>query len=817
MHDSKKHLFSYEDRLNLKIGNGYEIELKKLTEDAYKFFIELGLTMEILLKYWLYPVKGIIRNGRIIYTSNSQTPIFAYFTSKEHAKIYLPNRPTSKKFFQIGEKNPNEIFAWEHLPKSGKAIFLVGGEKDVMIMTHIVGYPAICANSENDDSNITKQHIDDLKSRFAQVCIMYDNDKTGKDYQQKLSNKYSIMPIDLPEIDNGKDLTDYVAKGYSVDDLRRMIENKISIPEPIWGDDIFDDNAVPEEVVRNNSQINIQEKQAEPKKDEWPSNYFDTLDEIIKKFEKSGHSFIDGARNDYILRVAGACNTKGLPLKFVEKQLDSKLNLTNFDDHLKTLRGIYSRYDESFDKSPIKNNEYVKHETPTFDTQRVEKLPKIFKMLFKRFEDERERDVSIIGLLSLLGAILDGYNVIHQNKRYLTNLFTVISAPFASGKGVLNIIRNIGNPLNRTLAEISRERYKKYQDELQYYKENFKDNPELTEPVIPIMPRLFFGGDMSTASFKDQLVMTNGAGMMFDTEADTITSTLSAEWGDYSVLLRKGLSNETIEFDRKNISREISKPYVSGLISGTVGALLRLIPNSEDGLFSRLIYYVFDKEPTFAQDAFDYKLVDKYDNQEKELSEIIENTFFYFDNMKKKYQTIEFYWDESYQIRLLDTYRNWLNSHLAIIGAAGSRVLFRLGNMATRIAAILTVFRLMENGEIINPHNLDILFENQSKVRITCTEEDFDATMHLMDIIRQHTFHVYENLSEDQQNKPMKSLKTHQINFLEALSKEFQRKEAVDIGGKQGIKERTVDKHLKTFVDLKILARDDKGGYMKLI
>ena len=282
-------------------------------------------------------------------------------------------------------------------------------------------------------------------------------------------------------------------------------------------------------------------------------------------------------------------------------------------------------------------------------------------------------------------------------------------------------------------------------------------------------------------------------------------------------MIRKGLSNETIEFDRKNVSREIPKPYVSGLISGTVGALLRLIPNSEDGLFSRWIYYLFDKQPVFAPNAFDYKLVDENENQEKEIAEIVEQTYFYFDSLKDKNQIIEFYWDESYQIKLLNTFRTWLNSHLAIIGAAGSRVLFRLGNMATRIVAILTIFRLMEDGESVNPQNLDSLFDNQSNVRITCSEDDFEATMHLMDIIRQHTFHVYENLSEDQQNKPLKALKTQQLNLWNTLPSEFQRKKAVETGVPLGIKERTIGKYLKIFVDQKLTTNDEKGFYKKLV
>ena len=810
-------LFSYLKRFVLQMGDGYTVELKEANEDSYKLFIDLGISIEALLEWWIYPIGIILRNELSVYTSTKDAPVFGFFTSENHVKIYAPYLGTRPKFMHIGKKPEDFIFGWDHLPENGKAIFICAGEKDTLLMSHVIGYPAISPNSENSNSNITKEHFEELKNRFSEVVVLFDNDPTGKKSATKMANKFGIRMMELPEMEKGKDLTDYVKNGYSVEELCKMIEDVIMTPDPMWGDDVYEHNTSVSDEFEAKPLIKNQEEK-ESINDNWPSEYFDTLNKILEKANESGYEFIEGARNEYIVHVAGVCNTKGLSLKFVEEQLNKRINLNNFDDHSKTLRGIYLRYESNFGKSPIlEKEEHIKHETPTLNKEKLKKFPKIFKMLSKRFTDERERDVSIIGLLSLLGAILNGYNVIHQNKRYFTNLFSVIAAPFASGKGTMNVIRNIGNPLNRKLAEISKERYRRYQDELQYYKENSKDYPELEEPVMPILPRLFFGGDMSAASFKAKLADTGGSGMMFDTEADTITQTLSMEWGDYSGLLRKALTNESIDYDRKNESGEIPRPYVSGLISGTVGALLRLIPSSEDGLFSRLIYYVFDKRPVFAQDAFDYKLVDENENQEKEMAEIVKQSYFYFDLLREKNQSIEFYWDEKYQKELLLTFEGWLKSHLAIIGAAGSRVLFRLGNMATRIAAILTVFRLMEDGESVNPQNLDSLFESQSRVRITCCKDDFEATMHIMDVIRQHTFHVYENLSEDQQNKPLKALKTQQLNLWNALPKEFQRKEAVEVGEKLEIKERTVGKYLKILVDQKLAIRDEKGRYTKLL
>jgi 5S rRNA maturation endonuclease (ribonuclease M5) len=806
-----KYLFEYQGRHSVEVDNKTTIELKDYNNDKLWPWDELGISVEMLKKWSVYPIEGIMQNGRLYKSSVKGQPIFGMFRSENSVKVYFPRPSDSRKFIQFGEKPEDWIFGWNQLPRKGRICFICAGEKDTVVMNEIIGYPAISPNSESAYGNITEKHIEELKSRYSVVCVMFDNDKTGLEYSKKISNRYKLINIQLPKIENGKDLADYIKKGMSIQELRNMIEDIVLEPDSIW------DENLPVTKTKQKASSESQNSEKQPTKEavntsQNDSNYEEAIDRILFEASKE-HCFESGRRNGYILYVSSVSNTRGIPLNLLLEKLEEKINLSMYPEHLKTTIGTYERYKESFNSHPFVEPEVnSRHETPVLDTEIIKKLPLVFQNLLSRFSDEREKDVATFGLLTLFGAILKGYSVIHKNQRYLTNLFVIIAAPFASGKGTLNIIRIVGNRLHKKLLAISAQRYAEYQAKLE---ESKKDSLEDT-PEEPIYPRLYLPGDISAAGFKEQLYNTRGSGLMFDTEADTISSTLSMEWGDYSVLLRKGLSNEVIEFVRKNVSKEIEKPYLSGLISGTIGGLLKLIPNSENGLFSRLIYYTYSKRPSFATDAFDYKQVNRNEDLEQELAGIVEKVYFYFEKREKENFSIDFYWKEQYQVKLVQIFTDWLNSHIKIIGEEGSRVLFRLANMASRIAAILTVFRLMEKDGEVDPRNLDSLFEDNTNVMIPCCETDFEITCHLMDIIRQHSMHLFENLQEESENKPLKALKTQQLDLWHILPKEFQRKEAISIGVTKGIKERTVDKYLKVYYDQNLVKKDEKGNYTKL-
>ena len=59
-----------------------------------------------------------------------------------------------------------------------------------------------------------------LKSRFKNIYILYDNDKAGLAYSQKTSEETGFKNIVLPQFEGGKDISDF----YKVVGKEKFIE-----------------------------------------------------------------------------------------------------------------------------------------------------------------------------------------------------------------------------------------------------------------------------------------------------------------------------------------------------------------------------------------------------------------------------------------------------------------------------------------------------------------------------------------------------------------------------------------------------------------
>ncbi len=143
--------------------------------------------------------------------STLHTPIFAYQATEDCYKLY---QPFSKafKFSWIGDKPAHYTFGLSVLPKSGKQLFITGGEKDVLSL-FAQGYYAICFNSETSLPHAGL--IQELKTRFNRVIVLYDMDVTGSVQAQKLAEKFGLYRATLPQLsaNDGKDISDFFKSG----------------------------------------------------------------------------------------------------------------------------------------------------------------------------------------------------------------------------------------------------------------------------------------------------------------------------------------------------------------------------------------------------------------------------------------------------------------------------------------------------------------------------------------------------------------------------------------------------------------------------
>lgn len=154
--------------------------------------------------------------------------MYAY-DNGDWTKIYKPFDEKKYKFLFLGIKENDFIFGWKHLPIADDLVFITGGEKDVLCLVS-QGFNAITLNSET--SNLQDDTALELKDRFKNVVVLYDNDATGVKQSQLLASKYQIHRMELPKIpNNGKDVSDYFAQNGTIEVFTEKLQEALNKPQ----------------------------------------------------------------------------------------------------------------------------------------------------------------------------------------------------------------------------------------------------------------------------------------------------------------------------------------------------------------------------------------------------------------------------------------------------------------------------------------------------------------------------------------------------------------------------------------------------------
>lgn len=157
-------------------------------------------------------------DGRLMYA----------YDNDQWVKIYKPFDEKKYKFLFLGIKESNYIFGWKHLPEKDDLVFITGGEKDVLCLVS-QGYNAITLNSET--SNLQDETAEELKNRFKNVIVLYDNDATGVKQSKQLASKYQIHRMELPKIpNNGKDVSDYFSQNGTLEAFNLKVQEALKKP-----------------------------------------------------------------------------------------------------------------------------------------------------------------------------------------------------------------------------------------------------------------------------------------------------------------------------------------------------------------------------------------------------------------------------------------------------------------------------------------------------------------------------------------------------------------------------------------------------------
>lgn len=427
-------------------------------------------------------------------------------------------------------------------------------------------------------------------------------------------------------------------------------------------------------------------------------------------------------------------------------------------------------------------------------------LPAFLQKITAAANSDPDADILLLGSLTVLSACLPSVSGIYADREVFPNLFLFVTASASSGKGRLALCRHLAEPIHDRLREICEAETMDYRHRLAEYNAAGKRKVDLEKPQEPPMRMLFIPANSSATAVYQVLNDNGGQGLMFETEGDTLANTFGSDYGNYSDGFRKAFHHETISYIRRK-DREyvnIRTPRLSALLTGTPRQVHSLIPDAENGLFSRFIFYRLTTRPVWL-DVFDSTLGQTHDRYFHTLGAEYHD----FHRILSGSAPLTFTLTTAQQTAFNDTFRQHQDTWRHHCGDGFIATVRRMGLITFRTAMILSALRIMDTGDI--------------PPVLTCTEADFTTALTIAGIILQHSAAVYQELpgcsGTAPGDKPAPTLLHRTI--LESLPQEFDRATAARIADTLSLNPKSLDRIIKRWCEDGTLIKVSHGNYRK--
>lgn len=526
-------------------------------------------------------------------------------------------------------------------------------------------------------------------------------------------------------------------------------------------------------------------------------------------FTNQKSAYTDGNRNNFIYLLASNCNRAGIPEQntlelcaqhytLSEKEIKASVR-SAFTHHKPEFAKFANAANPQTTEEAPQGEDYLKN-TPAIPDSIYQQMPELLQQSATAFTDQRERDVFLTGALAILSGCLPGVKGVYAGNEVFPNLFSFAIAPAASGKGALKFAKMLADEYHSFVLKASREAEMHYNQQMSEHKQKLhskkKTDTSMEElPVKPAFKVLYIPANTSYAKILWHLEQNEGTGIICETEADTLGNVFKQEWGSYSDMLRKSFHHERLSSSRKgnNEFTEVNAPSLSIALSGTPNQVTGLIASSEDGLFSRFIFYAFKVEQQWkdvSPNANNINLTERF----KDLSLTVFKMVLFLQREETTVELSASQWQQ-----LNQSCKVWLNEVTMFTAEEAASIVKRLGLIMYRMAMLFTALRKFENGEMATT--------------LICTDEDFNTALRLAEIYLQHSILMFNNLPKQGETTQFKT-GDGKRRFFDSLPQEFTRQQAVEAGKLFTLSARTVDDLLHNATG-KALEKLKAGHYRK--
>ena len=450
--------------------------------------------------------------------------------------------------------------------------------------------------------------------------------------------------------------------------------------------------------------------------------------------------------------------------------------------------------------------------------------PKILLLIMSYATSPTQRDVMLIGALTAIGASMERYvRCPYAGKLQSPCLQSFIVAPSASGKGILSLIRLLVEPIHDEIRQQVAAEVKAYKKEKAAYDVMGKERSKVEAPQMPKNRMFLISGNNTGTGILQNIMDANGTGLICETEADTISAAIGSEYGHWSDTLRKAFDHDRLSYNRRTDQeyREVKKSYLSVLLSGTPAQVKPLIPSTENGLFSRQLFYYMHGI---------WAWINQFESGEADLEAIFTDIGL---EWKKQLDLMKTH--GVHTLRLTDEQKQEFNTLFSDLffrsGLANdnemSSSIARLAVNTCRIMAEVAMIRALECDQPYQFKNSSIHLLTPDKEiatdnikdgiitrwDVTITAEDFKAVLELVTPLYRHATHILSFL-------PSTEVK-HRANadrdaLFEAMGNQFTRAQLSEQATIMKIKPNTAFGWLNRLIKKGLFTNaDDKGIYTR--
>ena len=498
-------------------------------------------------------------------------------------------------------------------------------------------------------------------------------------------------------------------------------------------------------------------------------------------------------------------------------------NTENTPSKALTHAHVYNKVenDEPDESEELLNGSDPNQPLPTFPEA---DWPKILLLIMSYATSPTQRDVMLIGALTAIGASMERYvRCPYAGKLQSPCLQSFIVAPSASGKGILSLIRLLVEPIHDEIRQQVATEVKAYKKEKAAYDVMGKERSKVEAPQMPKNRMFLISGNNTGTGILQNIMDANGTGLICETEADTISAAIGSEYGHWSDTLRKAFDHDRLSYNRRTDQeyREVKKSYLSVLLSGTPAQVKPLIPSTENGLFSRQLFYYMHGI---------WAWINQFESGEADLEAIFTDIGL---EWKKQLDLMKTH--GVHTLRLTDEQKQEFNALFSDLffrsGLANdnemSSSIARLAVNTCRIMAEVAMIRALECDQPYQFKNSSIHLLTPDKEiatdnikddiitrwDVTITAEDFKAVLELVTPLYRHATHILSFL-------PSTEVK-HRANadrdaLFEAMGNQFTRAQLSEQATIMKIKPNTAFGWLNRLIKKGLFTNaDDKGIYTR--